>query len=49
MLDLKCALKGLYNPITLVASNSLTFFNIVYKLSCLLLTPNCYIKMEIGE
>jgi len=49
MLKLKCALKGPYNPATLVASNSLTFFNIVYKLSYLPLTPNCYVRMEIGK
>jgi len=49
MLKLKYALKGPYNPTTLVASNSLTFFNIIYKLSRLPLTPNYYIRMEIGE
>ena len=49
MLKLKYALKGPYNPATLVASNSLTFFNIIYKLSYLPLTLNCYIRIEISE
>jgi len=48
-LKLKYAPKGPYNLVTLVASNSLTFFNIIYKLSRLPLTPNCYIGMEISK